>query len=473
MPPPLPDQDGTPAGEDPAGVPDEPEDPADEPDEPGEPSGGEDDVVTGGVTGPTGPGTGTDSGSGEDPGPPSGGGGPGPGDEPTGGGEDAGGFAQPPGRSGFSASLAGFSDISTSPEDVAAHVAVAAGLVLMVVFPAMLVEKTLEENYDDIREWNVVPRRAKARFQQLSERPSRLTFLGFVAAAAAIYGFLDPTFGFNRGSLMTFLGLAVGLLAVIAVLEALTLVRVRKLTGVRGRLKGAPGALAIAVPMVLASRAFDFEPGYVYGVVAAATFSARLDEREEGRTTGLAAFWGGVVAVVAWFAWQPVRDAAADGASLPVFFLDAVLAAIAVAGIEALAFGLLPLRFMDGSKIRRWNPWAWGALLLVGWFGVVHVLLDPSAGLTSTSAAPLHKVAGLFVGFGVFSVLVWGAFRIRAGILERRDADADELPVLVPQQADGAADHVIDLDAAAPDRTIVLPDVPRQQQHRRRLRPRH
>jgi hypothetical protein len=335
----------------------------------------------------------------------------------------------PSGRSGFAASVPGIHDISTSPRDLGKSALLAGWLVLLLVFPSMLFEKTYEENRDDIRRWMVMPAGIRRWLDARRDRPRRTSYLAFVGAGALLYSLLDPGFGWNRGTLTTYTGLLVGLLAVVALLEAAALLHVRRLTGVRGRLQGAPGALALAIPMVLLSRVLDFQPGYVYGVVAAATFGVAISERDEGRGEAFAAAWALLIASAAWLVWQPVKVAAEAGSSFGVYVLDASLAAVAVAGIEALAFGLVPLRFLPGSKVKAWNRGAWLVLLFAGWFAVVHVLLDPSKGVTGQAQASQNRVLALFGSFAVLSVLFWAGFRIRAAVLDRRTE-----PVSVPAQ---------------------------------------
>ena len=51
---------------------------------------------------------------------------------------------------------------------------------------------------------------------------------------------------------------------------------------------------------------------------------------------------------------------------------------------------------------------------MCGMFGFLHVLLNPSTGyLTNTAAVPLAKAVVLMVGFGLVSVGLWAWFRYR------------------------------------------------------------
>ncbi len=85
-----------------------------------------------------------------------------------------------------------------------------------------------------------------------------------------------------------------------------------------------------------------------------------------------------------------------------------------VAGLENAVFALLPLRFLPGAAVMAWNRRVWIALLAVGLFGFVHVLLNPTAGYVadSTRTSFLTMVI-LLAAFGLASVLFWAWFRYR------------------------------------------------------------
>ncbi len=81
-------------------------------------------------------------------------------------------------------------------------------------------------------------------------------------------------------------------------------------------------------------------------------------------------------------------------------------------GVEGLLFALIPLEFLDGSKLARWRRPLWlvlyGAVVLV----FVHTVLDPRAQyLRPSSRGALAGVLFLFVAFGALSIVVWTYFR--------------------------------------------------------------
>ena len=108
----------------------------------------------------------------------------------------------------------------------------------------------------------------------------------------------------------------------------------------------------------------------------------------------------------------------AAAASRPTQFgallLETALAVVAVGGLEAVAFGLLPLRFLSGAAVYGWSRLAWALLFGISVFAFVHLLVGPHTGyLSDLSPAALIAALGAFAAFGAFSLLFWGYFRFR------------------------------------------------------------
>jgi len=61
-----------------------------------------------------------------------------------------------------------------------------------------------------------------------------------------------------------------------------------------------------------------------------------------------------VISLSAWFASIPLAHAAEEaGASTAVLVLDAALGALGLAGIQTIAFGLVPLMFLSRQRWRE------------------------------------------------------------------------------------------------------------------------
>ncbi|MBI4261877.1 MAG: hypothetical protein HY658_15090, partial [Actinobacteria bacterium] len=320
------------------------------------------------------------------------------------------------GGSQFASSLAGPDDLTFTVAQVLTNVAIAGGIVLLMPFPAELFNSTLEANYDEIMGWFRGIRRrassvvARGDAAERRSRPAWVPYLVVTLVVALLYALLDTTIGFDLASLEVYLGIVAGLVVVTAIFEGSIGIYLRMRKRSPGRLRPYPGSVPIAAACVLISRLIRFSPGYLYGLVAARE-TEDMPAEEEGRTT---AVWGTfvlVVTVAAWFVREPIHDSVIAGAGFGMLLLDTALVVTFVAGLESLIFGLLPLRFLDGSALFRWNRVFWSVLFGIGVLGFVYVLLNPQSGNLAQAAG-----IGTFVLFGVFgavSVLFWAFFRFR------------------------------------------------------------
>jgi hypothetical protein len=313
-------------------------------------------------------------------------------------------------RSTFTTALPTARDVSTKPSALVVSALLTLLLMLLVTFPAELFNSTLEEHYDEVRGWfHLGPVREPA---ERTRGQRAAMFAGYVAAAALLYGLLDPHFGFDAASLRLYAGIALGLVVVTIAFNAAPLLYVRRRYRESGALRVLPGTLLIGVFCVVVSRLASFEPGYLYGVVAGFAFSRAFTEDEEGRATLVTVAGVLAVTVVAWLLWQPVNDAAADGhPGLLLGLADTTLATVAIGGLEGLVIGLLPLRSLKGYALSRWSRPAWAAAFGGSLFLFVHLLLRP--GSESRTGTPFVTWLVLFVAFGAASVAFWAYFRAR------------------------------------------------------------
>jgi hypothetical protein len=231
----------------------------------------------------------------------------------------------------------------------------------------------------------------------------------FTLLAALLYGFLDPGFGITPGSLATFVGMLAGIVLVTAAF-AIPVVLAHRRIGDRPSLKVVPISLLIGVVCVLLSRLTGFQPGYLYGLLIGLAFARELSAADEGRATAIAT---GLMLAVAFGAWVAL-GALPDGEAFGQVAARTALAALMVAGLEGVVFGLLPMRFLLGEPLYAWNRLLWGALLGLGAFAFFHILINPASGyLSDTSRTPLFTVLALLIGFSAVSVAFWAWFRFR------------------------------------------------------------
>ncbi len=305
-------------------------------------------------------------------------------------------------------------EISTDPIVLLQSAMLAALLVFLMPFPSQLFNSTLETHEDEVRRWFRLDRLGAVAGGIGAFWASWPGVGVFTLLAALLYGFLDPGFGLDAGSLATFAGMLLGIVLVTAAFAAPAVLAHRRI-GSAWTLKVVPLSLLIGVACVLLSRLTGFQPGYLYGLLIGLAFARELSAADEGRATAV-----GAVAMlgVALVSWLTLGTLPASESFAPVLARTA-LAALMVAGLEGVVFGLLPMRFLPGEPLYAWNRVVWGVLLAIGGFAFFHILINPASGyLSDTSRMPLLTVIGLLVGFSLVSVAFWAWFRFRGESIE-------------------------------------------------------
>ena len=316
-----------------------------------------------------------------------------------------------PGERPFAASVPKPGEVSTDPIVLLQSAALAALLVFLMPFPSQLFNSTLEAHENEVRRWLRLDRIGSAVGGIGAFWASWPGVAMFTLLAAVLYGFLDPGFGFSLASLATFLGMLVGIVLVTAAFAVPVVLAHRRL-GDRWQLKVVPVSLIIGVACVLLSRLTGFQPGYLYGLLIGLAFARELSAADEGRATAIGAVVMLAVALVAWLGLGTLPE----GEGFGLVVLRTSLAALMVAGLEGVVFGLLPMRFLPGEPLYAWNRILWGALLAVGAFAFFHILINPASGyLSDSSRTPLFTVLALLIGFSLVSVAFWAWFRFRSG----------------------------------------------------------
>ena len=313
-------------------------------------------------------------------------------------------------RSAFVTSLAEPDQVGTSARSILLSAAGALAMLLAVAFPSQLFNSTLDENYDEVRGWFGFHR----PHDDEAVRHQVVEFVGFVLLGGLLYGLLSPGLGFDRSSAALVVGLSLSLVVVSLGFRLPHLLYVHHRDGEWGRLRVLPGTAAVAVGCVALSRLVHFQPGYLYGLIAGLALRRQLETDTNGALTAASAVSIFAVGILAWIARVPVAHAAAGPhPSLWAVGLEACLAAITILGIETVVICLIPLRFVEGSKLEAWSRTAWALVFGLAAFGYVHVLLRPDSGYVAATSSRTTVVV-LFLVFGLLSVAFWAYFRFRA-----------------------------------------------------------
>jgi photosystem II stability/assembly factor-like uncharacterized protein len=295
------------------------------------------------------------------------------------------------------------------------------GLILLITFPSQLFNRTYDENHTRIRAWWEHRMRwlGRMRRREAHVDPSirgLLSFTVVLAVGGVLAATLDPGFGMNLRSLALFIGAVLAIVAGVTVsaFAAGIYRRSRHHVG-HWRLRALPSALLIAAACVLVSRVTDFQPGYLYGLIGGVVFTGRLNAVQEGHEVAVASVGTLAASIGAWLLWVPVSSAAAaDPSSFGLALVENFLAALFLSGMVGLVISLVPLRFLPGERVAQWHWGAWAVLFGVACLAMIDVMLRPQTRPAHASIAPFWTTLGLFLAFGVASVLFWAYFKVRS-----------------------------------------------------------
>ena len=334
------------------------------------------------------------------------------------------GPATNPERSTFAERLLTPGEIHLDAEHLGKGGLLAFLLAALLYLPITIFNKATEKNHEVVDRWLAHPRAWLAAIASLI--PFRghtlLTLVAGVLASTVLFSFVEPGFPRESGSLEYLIGMLLGFAIVSTVFFGTWRFVVDWLEPhSSGRWRIYLPFILLAACLVVLSRLAHFLPGVVIGTVAEYEPTKRLNRRTAG--IRVANTYGALllIGLIAWFAWIPVEHAAShEGASSLTLILDSALAIIFVSSLESAAFGLIPMKFLDGNDLFVWRKglWAamWGASLL--WFSIV--ILNPALSTYShLSTTKAIALAILFGGLMFGAVATWGYFRWRDAQLER------------------------------------------------------
>ncbi|MFI5281840.1 MAG: FGLLP motif-containing membrane protein [Candidatus Dormibacterales bacterium] len=324
-------------------------------------------------------------------------------------------------------------DAFRNPALVAVNLVVTALVILFVTFPSALFNHTMSEHYAEVTgtfkrlEAAVGLKRGPelAGGVLAGRRRDAAVFVAVLAFGSLINGLLDPRFGFNSTSAVSYAATVLTLIfgVLVSGLVHFTYRRARK-EKTDWYLHALPLGLVVAAACVLVSRLTDFQPGYFYGLVCGIAFATHLATREEGHTAAAGALVTMALAVAAWLVWSVVKAHTGSGAAWPVVLIDDFLASVFVGGMIGNVVALLPLRSLQGGTLIAWHRGVWAAVFAIAVFGLVQILLHPEQGAVHPSQAPLVTAIILFVGFGGSS-LAFNRYFTWPGRPTRRFQEAD------------------------------------------------
>jgi hypothetical protein len=337
-----------------------------------------------------------------------------------------------PERSSLADRLLDPTQIDLSAENLAEGGLLALLMFALLYLPVMIFNKTTEKNHDVVRRWFARPRAWLAWFTTripFAHHPM-ITLVAGVVASTALFAFVEPDFPNEEGAWQYALGMMLGFTVVSTVFFVTWRFVVHWLEPQgEGRWIVYPPYILLAAFLVVMARLAHFLPGVVLGTVAEYEPKRKLNRRTAG--IRVANTYGAllILGLIAWFAWIPVSDAASkEGASSITLILDSMLAITFVSSLESVAFGLIPMKFLDGNDLFVWKRWLWatmwgGALL---WFTVV--ILNPALSSYEETNTRLGWLVVLFSALMAIALATWAYFRLRERREWRKTAPAESSP---------------------------------------------
>ena len=121
-----------------------------------------------------------------------------------------------------------------------------------------------------------------------------------------------------------------------------------------------------------------------------------------------------IVSLVAWLTLAPLRTATAADPSPLLVLAETIAAILFIGGLEAIAFSLIPLSFMDGATVYKWNKIVWALLFGTAIFLFWQLVLNREHKyLEAFEQKNVIVCLALLAVYGGGTILVWSYFRYR------------------------------------------------------------
>ena len=349
----------------------------------------------------------------------------------------AGDRSNPAAPSAITDSIPTLQRIFSDPWVALASGGLALAILLLVAFPAELLNSTLSSNTSRLGRWFVAIERKTEQVTEWFTRVSRTRALAaavLVALTAVIFGFVDPQYGFDPVSLRMTVSLAIGLFLITYVAAWISGSIARRAWGVTTQISLQPVALLFAVVGVVVARLLEFSPGFLIGLVIGLDLLSRVDAAVRARVVVLSTAVVASIAVVAWFAFSALVAASSGTPGWVELLISDALVATTAEGLTAALASLLPLGFLAGHEVFRHSKPLWaGTFIAVGALFALIVL--PTAAGETTDVADIGFWMLVMVIFAVVTLSLWAVLQFTG----RRGGDDEGSGSTVEQPVAGAA----------------------------------
>ena len=311
----------------------------------------------------------------------------------------------------------------------------ALAILLLVAFPAELLNSTLASNTRRPGRWYAAIEngvdRATDWFVSVT-RTRALAAAVLVVLTSLFFGFVDPDCGFDPVSVRMTVSLAIGLFIVTYVSSWISGAIIRRVWQIETRVSLQPAALVFAVIGVIVARVLEFSPGFLTGLPHRSRHRSRPGTRVGAphRVRAILTNIGVIVglSVLAWVGFSIISAVMTGEPTAVGLLVSDALVATTAEGLTAAPAALLPLGFLDGHGVFRRSK-----LLGAGSFAAVATVFSlivlPTAADETGEVADVGFWMLVMVTFAVVTLTLWAILHFTGG------SDSDDEPVDQPAVA--------------------------------------
>ncbi len=298
----------------------------------------------------------------------------------------------------------------------------ALSILLLVAFPAELLNSTLASNTRRIGGWYAA---VAAWVERATEWFVAVTRMRAIAAAvlvvttSLIFGFIDPHYGFDPVSLRMTFSLAIGLFIVTYVSAWISGAIIGRLWDIPTRISLQPAALVFAVLGVIVARLLEFSPGFLIGLVIGLDLLTRVGapHRVRATLTNIGVIVG--LAVLAWIGFSIMTAVVSGEPTVVGLLISDALVATTSEGLTAALAALMPLGYLQGHEIFRHSKRLWAATF-AGVAALFALIVLPTAGAGPGDAADIGFWILVMVVFSAVTLALWAVLHFTG---DRNDDD--------------------------------------------------
>jgi hypothetical protein len=308
---------------------------------------------------------------------------------------------------------------------------IALAILLLVAFPAELLNSTLASNSRRLGRWYAA---IENRVERATEWFAAVTRTRALAAAvlvvltALIFGFVDPEYGFDAVSVRMTLSLAIGLFIVTYGASWISGVIIQRVWSIPTRVSLQPAALVFAVVGVIVARLLEFSPGFLIGLVIGLDLLTRVGapHRVRATLTNIGVIVG--LALLAWAGFSIMAALSSGDPTVVGLLVSDALVATTAEGLTAALAALMPLGFLQGHEIFRRSKPLWAAVF-AGVAALFALIVLPTAAGEQGEVADIGFWMLVMVIFAIVALSLWALLHFTD-----RDRGDDDAP-LEPQEA--------------------------------------